>query len=109
LKTFIINRKKWGIGTLLDGITGKMCCLGFCAKSYGIGESHLLTRGYPSDIEDVKQKRKLPKWLQSIGYDVNELVATNDHMNMLDEYREELISKIFKKHNIIVKFVGKRE
>jgi len=111
LKTIIINRKRWARGNqggyLLNAQSGKMCCLGFCAKSFGISTENIIGINMPKNITSL-QKDKLPKWLL-LGYgpvDVEELAFINDESTFSDEEREEKIKKIFKKHKINVKFVG---
>jgi len=110
MKTFIINRKRWGKYALLNR-DGKMCCLGFCSKSFGIPKEALDNISIPLGIENSKYKKLLPRWLlnsTSPGAepsDVERLTGINDGDKPSSE-KEELISKIFKKHHIIVKFVG---
>ena len=48
LTRVIIDRAKWGKKALLN-TKGKMCCLGFCAKSAGINPKIMRGASMPSD------------------------------------------------------------
>ena len=111
MKTFIINRKFWdrgekSSGSLLCSSTGKMCCLGFFAKSYGVPKDKIVDLAFPSSILEDKELAKIPSWAQEVTTDIHSLVKINDLSDMDDKLREKQIAKIFKKHKIIAKFVG---
>jgi len=109
-KTILINRKKWARGfksSLLDNDSGKMCCLGFACKSFGVTSASINSRGAPQYIHSDIQREKLPIWLRDSYKDMYRLIRINDDSIIYsEEDREKEIIKIFKKHELNIKFVG---
>lgn len=53
----IIDRFKWGRGTLLR-TDGRMCCLGHLSKACGISDTLMSEHYYPSDNWDINPEFK---------------------------------------------------
>lgn len=116
-KTFVIDRRKWLRGEsdesfdsfLLREDDGKMCCLGFFAKSCGLKNDDIGNTQAP-DNRIKKHKEKFPKWFFEKNHqkskDLQSLIDINDDESIEDEIRENIIKHIFKSHNINVKFIG---
>jgi len=123
-KSFIINRAKWLHGevnersaennsVLLRPEDGKMCCLGFFAKSVCQLKNKDIESIGDLELEILKNsnlKNKFPKWFfekYGLSADAWSLMEANDIFSLEDLVRENIIQTLFKKHNIDVKFVGK--
>jgi len=115
MKKLVIDRKRWNRGrggsSLLNN-QGKMCCLGFLAKSFGHSEEDILNVTIPSGIENAN----LNKWhglLQKSSVEsqncvtntCNHLMEINDNFRMTSSYRENRLKELFKKCNIDVEFI----
>ena len=113
MKTVVINRKLWGTGTLLNGRTGKKCCLGFVSKAYGVSSEKMMSHALPSDLPE-SEKLKLPKWLcefnddSGSNKDVYKASEINDTIRFTWAEKEEELRPIFRKHKIKLVFRGKR-
>jgi hypothetical protein len=111
--TLVIDRSRWGTGSLggelqaPDNSTkraGLRCCLGFYCLAAGYAEKQITRRGMPASLAS---SNKLPEWLldRDPQSDVNKLAKINDAL--ISTNREERIKKIFAKHGVKVRFIGK--
>lgn len=111
LHKFTVDRSKWLQGNynkafetdslLCDG-DGRMCCVGFLAKSYGIPKTKMFGRGTIDDLSHPFDK-KVPLTSRSL----DPLYCRNDSENGTNLAREQALTKMFRKLDILVKFVGK--
>jgi hypothetical protein len=112
MKTVIITRKYWGTRKLLN-VDGTKCCLGFCAKSFGVKPDRMLRLAMPSEL-DAKEAALLPSWLREDKshsfekIDMNEASRINDSDLYSWEKKEKLLKELFAKHQIRLIFRGKR-
>jgi hypothetical protein len=123
VKSLVIDRRKWGrnnkdgekSGSYLrnnkeekddygKSIAGKMCCLGFACRAFGISAQKLNDNGIPSDITHNRLESIIPEWLLRFGGDTSKLANINDSAQWSDKQKEAKITKIFAKHGIKVKF-----
>lgn len=98
LKSFTIDYKKWGRGSLLDA-NGKMCCLGFCAMAAGLGKGNIFDVGLPSGLPDEEVER-FPEFLFS--YDDESYLATINDSGAPTELKIAMITKRFRRYGIKV-------
>ena len=123
IKSFVIDRKIWARGRMLDESGGskvnsllriddKMCCLGIYLKACGVPNKDLLQVGDPENL-DLPLKM-LPKWLLEEvdieGYEnsklVSDLIDANDATSCKEATREVKVAKLFAKTGIKVTFKG---
>ena len=115
MKTLIIDRRRWlrlsednyyG-SSLCNSEDKKMCCLGFYLRSLGLSQKNFLDLAMPGDVK--VNKRELG-WLlkrekgKHDSYDSMELAGINDNYQTDDQFKEDKIKEIFKKHNVKVIF-----
>jgi hypothetical protein len=86
----------------------KMCCLGFYARSQGLGIDAIKGKGTPTELSE-RNREKVVELLDEAKFD-NEvtcnLVDLNDAPeDQLEGDREELIKKEFKRIGVTVEFV----
>jgi hypothetical protein len=109
MKTVIITRKYWGMSSLRSTVNGKQCCLGFCARSFGVPAKDLLNRGFPASLAE-KNKVKFPDWMleNTTGYtsDVEMAIGINDNAILTMEEKETQLKLLFLKHDIKLVFRG---
>jgi hypothetical protein len=107
MKTIVITRKYWGTGRLC--VDGKQCCLGFCARSFGVPVKDLLGYGSPAELSP-NHRKKLPDWMlkQKPDYDsdVQRAMFINDNATLTMVEKEELLKPLFLKHGIKLVFRG---
>lgn len=114
IKTLTIDRRKWGRGKtggrLLTGATthnpGKMCCLGFTCLKYGLTPKQIVNGTVPVYLSKTA-KAMLPDWLTCSSRgdaDVGAFACINDSWDSDDADKEKMITTIFAKHDIKVKF-----
>ena len=118
VKSFTIKRSKWLrmskrtqiYSQMLDGKSGKMCCLGFYATSCGIAKKNI--KGEPSPMEVAfsleDNNSKWNTFLISNKYNskiAGKLMDINDDDETTDAFKEKEIKKIFATKGIKVKFV----
>ena len=113
MKTVYINRATWGKKMLFSPSTGKMCCLGFVCRAYGLKQKDMSTVGLPDALTDDLQE-ELPSWLQSFtssddehAFDVVRDIAHINDSNMLRSTKEKLLKPIFAEYGIRLVFRGK--
>lgn len=125
-KKVVINRKKWlrGCGTsassLLDGKTGKMCCLGFWCLQAGIPRKQIKDVSSPADLinKGVSSVSGLSYESKNItgftcGLTQNnttciKMMQTNDDKYIDDEERERTLKRLAKKNlNVTLEFIDK--
>ncbi len=101
---FVVDRSRWGRGggegngTLLNSVTGKMCCLGFACLAAGHSAEEIDDMRMPSDIE--------PPLLPRYGTSAIALVAQiNDFEGFDDVDREARIIEVLADIGIAVSFV----
>lgn len=117
LTRVIIDRAKWGKKALLN-TKGKMCCLGFCAKSAGIDPKDMRGASMPNNRKlgtdgSSKFLAKFPKLMYVDSYSTNvansglaiELAEANDHM-VNGAKKEAKIKALGKKAGIQFVFTG---
>jgi hypothetical protein len=110
MDTLIIDRSKWlrgtGAGALLNG-GGKMCCLGFECKRLGLEDDVILDIDMPDELMDKDADLELPEWLSETHPESDVYIAAqiNDRKGLIEEEREQKITKIFAAHDIEVKFI----
>ena len=113
MKRFTVRRSTWvrggegGDAQLLNG-QGNMCCLGFaiCQISKCIPIKQLKGAGYPDEVF----KRESFLTVMDDGDVADNALTTkaasiNDDTSISDTVRERRLTKLFRQHNIIVKFV----
>lgn len=113
VKSFVIDRAKWGKEALLNS-DGSMCCLGFYSEACGANHDRMLGYGVPRELEDA---RLIPVWARYSEYednDIKALIEWNDHShgpgNSTRRCKadvEKAIAKIFKRNGVRVTFKGK--
>jgi hypothetical protein len=116
METLTIKRKKWlhGEGTSDSGLLresdGKMCCLGFLARQRGARNKYIL--GVRTPCELTSRGHQQLKNLVVDAYDEkhtkigDKLMERNDEEYMTDAKREKLLTTLFKRIKVRVKFVG---
>jgi len=115
VKTIVITRKYWGTRSLLNGDTGKMCCLGFACVAYGISKKEMRGIGMPAQLPSKNCGRnKLPKWMlltfvemQASDADAGAAADINDDQFMPQAEKEKQLKALFLKHKIRLVFRGK--
>ena len=111
MKTFYVNRKTWGTSRLLDIDNGKMCCLGFLCRSFGLKSKDISGYGYPEQMKASLQN-KLPVWLRyELGKSkelYHQIGRINDDEILTWEKKEELLKPLFAAQGIKIVFRGKR-
>lgn len=114
-----INRRKWGTGdeggSLLNPVTGKMCCLGFFCLAAGVPKAELEGEPMPAGIKDCLEYPKL-KTVVNFQKRVNKFVTTQlSTVNDSEapkfvnnpKAREARIAKLFGELGVTVEFTGK--
>ncbi len=110
LTKFIIDRTKWhrGKGTqnsrLLSPSSGKMCCLGFLCKAYGVTDEQMFDIAVPYKLSDTA-RQKLPKWLQDHNTPADLLIGVNDKCDIVGAEKEKQLTRLFALKGIEVTFV----
>ncbi len=117
-KSFTVRRKNWARGgkngeAALLNLEGNMCYLGFaCNQISRVRKKDMLS--LPSPMGVLRAPSFLTEGEYDAGYgewDVEdnaltkEAMTINDNASITDKTREERLKKLFKKHNVIVKFV----
>jgi hypothetical protein len=97
------------MGSLRAPISGKQCCLGFCARSFGVPAKDLLSHGVPAYL-DQKHLVKFPNWMlentEDYHSDVEKAMRINDSASITMEEKETLLKDLFLKHDIKLVFRG---
>lgn len=112
MKRVVIDRKKWGRRALLNS-KGKMCCLGFCAKSAGVKPESMRGTSMPNNLgyERARVAEKFPMLLEvdynsfdnaDIAY---QLATVNDGM-VNGAKKEAKIKQLGKQAGIDFVFTG---
>lgn len=119
----VINRRVWlrGEGSensrLLREEDGKRCCVGIYLSALGVPDEMLKNA---TTAVWVVRRRLLPPaadWLEqpdldivySTSEDARRLYATNDDMRESEEFREEIVAAIFRRHGVEVEYVDGNE
>ena len=118
LKKFTVIREDWfrgkgGEPSRLLTRKGKMCCLGFCARSLGYRRQSILTRTGPDDTVLRTSRNRWPSSLlqkdEGGPYWNTELcagiISINDDTSSSDEYKEAKLKKRFEQAGFKVDFV----
>jgi hypothetical protein len=111
MKTVVITRKYWSTGRLRWFVDGKQCCLGFCARSFGVPAKDLLGYAAPANLSP-KNRVRFPDWMleQTPGHvsDVETAMKINDSdISVIPmEEKETLLKDLFLKHDIKLVFRG---
>ena len=107
MKTVVITRKLWGKKKLRRTEDGKMCCLGFLCRSYGLSNEDITGRGMPGSLY-TDSRSLLPEWLlQSDAFsDARKAAFINDKATLTMAEKEELLKPLFLKHGIKLVFRG---
>lgn len=115
LHQFEIDVDRWSHGTKYEMVqdnalrlaNGKMCCLGFLAKSCGVKVNRMLNVPHPYDLKQFatpKMNQLCPvEEGQYHRIKIDNLIDANDLPGTLVE-RKRLITKIFRELGIVVKF-----
>jgi hypothetical protein len=121
VKSFTINRDVWARGKDYGRLLfadDTMCCLGIHLKACRMPKKYLLGNDMPGEafseaIADgkIEEVPKELKWLllnddseASAQENVRQLMRTNDSSEITPKLREQAIAKLFKRHNIQVRF-----
>lgn len=104
---FVIERSKWirgEVGAKLLKEDGRMCCLGFISNQCGVPTSQLLNKSYPESVR--RFRNRIPFLLDEGDNSPLANVAMKINDNDIDEYsREAQLKRLFKKHDIKLRFV----
>jgi hypothetical protein len=109
VKSFVIDRAKWGVGknggSLLNPDTGLMCCLGHYMRALGATKRSMRWVGLPGRT----LLGGLPEWLTDIGVNtsVDRLVKSNDSCDISQKEREKRVKEGFAAQGIKVSFKGR--
>lgn len=122
VEEFVINRDDWARGrqSLLLGVDGKMCCLGFFSLACGLVEDDIRELDGPADAADSMKIAEIlnneAPWLLNTyeweddsmvenGQDTQYLMEINDDSATDDECKEEEIVRTFAENGVKVTFV----
>ena len=123
IKSFTIKRSKWLrmskrtqiYSQMLDGKSGKMCCLGFYSITCGIPRENIKNEPSPRDVvfdyDNIVWNTFLLSKRKEFGFNkVNSKIAgklmdINDDEETTDDFKEKEIKKIFATKGVKVKFV----
>jgi hypothetical protein len=108
MKTVVITRKLWGQKRLRRKEDGKMCCLGFLCRSYGLSNEDITGRGMPGFLY-TDSASLLPEWLLKLDAsspDAGTAAFINDNETITMAKKEELLKPLFLKHGIKLVFRG---
>lgn len=116
MKSFTVRRKKWARGgkngeAALLNQDGNMCCLGFAACQISrIRRSELADEGEPQNVyKDKSFLTDVERYDDNVDVTNNDLASKamtiNDNEKLSENEREKRLTKLFRKHNIIIKFV----
>lgn len=118
MKTFIIDTMYWMRGKADGELLCKtknyanMCCLGHICLQSGVPKEKLVSIGTPEDILDEYETGETtgkinfllsPKRLDNFLSE--DAISINDDPEISDEERIKKLKVLFKKHNIVLKFV----
>ena len=134
VKSFVVDRETWyrgkGAGkSCLLNTNGKLCCLGFYARSCGVEDRLMRNIGDPNNlvemldgektIFDIKVNHVNRKanvlWETKLVHNkknsdiCNKLMTVNDSETFDTFEREKKLTALFKKIGIKVKFVGEKK
>lgn len=113
MKTLIISRRKWlrgdnGDASQLRVTGGKMCCLGFLGLACGLKKAQILDADSPETVDrslwDKWSKGMITRGINSAL--CQEMMDTNDTMDLEEEFRETKLKKLFKRIGYKVEFKG---
>lgn len=107
IKEFKVNRNKWLRGSTSELIddNGNMCCLGFICNQLGIPKASMKDKDNPYEIKVLLPY--LTEMYHSLIVDsdlAKKAVQFNDDSNLFESEREAQLIKLFKKHNLTLKF-----
>jgi hypothetical protein len=112
---FVVDRAKWKNShtfndrnpCLLNPANNSMCCLGFVCHQLGVKKSDLKHISVP---QSLGANWDIPYLLNKKGFDsklTREAVEINDNPTISPKEKEKELKKLFKKHNLGIKFIGK--
>jgi hypothetical protein len=104
VKSFVINRKKWGKFELLNG-EGKMCCLGFYGRACGATKDDMYAQGTMLRYEAAQSVQVAFDKVKDVAV---QLANINDNLKMPDDLKEAHIAGIFDLYDIKVTFRGQK-
>lgn len=108
MSKFIVDRKTWQRGSVLDSALlnwqGAKCCLGFVGEQCGVKADKLLTILLPHDLLN-SDLVKYPLWLQS-RIAQTDCACINDATTLNEYERESKLIEVFLSHGDELEFVG---
>jgi hypothetical protein len=111
---FVIDHKNWlrGEGTqdsYLLRKDGKMCCLGFMSKAFGVPENEILEVTMPFVLDNDRDHDSWLLYPECVRHDIDmrDISEVNDDENTDDAFKEKAIKEYMKtKYDLDVEFVG---
>lgn len=116
IKSFTVDRARWGKNALKRRDNGKMCCLGFLSLACGVPEAKLCLedgqeRGFPDTGWPGYPDFTLPDDDgEHIGSSsLEDRAASINDGDLDDADKEAKLIELFAKHNIELTFTGTKE
>lgn len=99
-----IKRSRWSTkpeeNRLLDPVSKRMCCLGFCALAAGYKRSDIIERAEPDELIDKS------KWEEKFGkLPVASMMRINDNVDMSRKEKEPKLIELAAKAGVTLQFV----
>lgn len=99
-----IKRSRWSTkpedNRLLDPVSKRMCCLGFCALAAGYKRSDIIERAEPDELLDES------KWNEKFGaLPILSMMRINDSKDMSRKEKEPKLIELAARGGVTLQFV----
>lgn len=104
-----IKRSRWSTkpedNQLLDSVSKRMCCLGFCALAAGYDREEILDVATPFGLSNTDRWKQAFPNLNPLGILIDSMVDVNDNPKMSRKEKEPKLIELAAKGGVTLQFV----